>query len=143
MGSPVAPPSPASSSPGSADLSRLLQVRQVYAETAALASPRGQQVLARFPGAEVVEVPSHWKIPELHGNEGNVERWVRVKSETLVLGVKKSLTARPNGRSANWIAPSTANGCAMACRLSFVPLLGVPKRPIQGHRQSPEGRRRA
>ena len=97
------------------DLSRLLQVRQVYAEPAALASPRGRQVLARFPGAEVVEVPSHWKIPELHGNEGNVERWVRVKSETLVLGVKKSLTARPNGRSANWIAPSTANGCAMAC----------------------------
>ena len=126
MGSPVAPSSPASSSPassspGSADLSRLLQVRQVYAEPAALASPRGQQVLARFPGAEVVEVPSHWKIPELHGNEGNVERWVRVKSETLVLGVKKSLTARPNGRSANWIAPSTANGCAMACAYCYVP----------------------
>ncbi len=102
-------------------LSRLLQVRQVYAEPAALASPRGQQVLGRFPGAEVVEVPSHWKIPELHGNEGNVERWVRVKSETLVLGVKKSLTARPNGRSANWIAPSTANGCAMACSYCYVP----------------------
>ena len=121
MGSPVAPSSPASSSPGSADLSRLLQVRQVYAEPAAFASPRGQQVLSRFPGAEVVEVPSHWKIPELHGNEGNVERWVRVKSETLVLGVKKSLTARPNGRSANWIAPSTANGCAMACAYCYVP----------------------
>ncbi|HSU00729.1 MAG TPA: spore photoproduct lyase family protein [Geodermatophilus sp.] len=109
------------SAPASPDLSRLLQVRQVYAEPAALASPRGQQVLARFPGAEVVEVPSHWKIPELHGNEGNVERWVRVKSETLVLGVKKSLTARPNGRSANWIAPSTANGCAMACAYCYVP----------------------
>ena len=121
MGSPATPssPVPAPASPG--DLSRLLQVRQVYAEPAALASPRGQQVLARFPGAEVVEVPSHWKIPELHGNEGNVERWVRVKSETLVLGVKKSLTARPNGRSANWIAPSTANGCAMACAYCYVP----------------------
>lgn len=126
MGSPAtssSPAHPAASSPVSApgDLSRLLQVRQVYAEPAALASPRGQQVLARFPGAEVVEVPSHWKIPELHGNEGNVERWVRVKSETLVLGVKKSLTARPNGRSANWIAPSTANGCAMACAYCYVP----------------------
>ena len=120
MGSPVTSSSPVSA-PASPDLSRLLQVRQVYAEPAALASPRGQQVLARFPGAEVVEVPSHWKIPELHGNEGNVERWVRVKSETLVLGVKKSLTARPNGRSANWIAPSTANGCAMACAYCYVP----------------------
>ena len=99
----------------------LLQVRTVYAEPDAAASPRGRDVLARFPDAEVVEVPSHWKIPELHGNEGNVERWVRVKTETLVLGVKKSLTARPNGRSANWIAPSTANGCAMACAYCYVP----------------------
>ncbi|MGY1810222.1 spore photoproduct lyase family protein [Blastococcus sp. SYSU D00669] len=99
----------------------LLQVRTVYAEPAALASPRGRDVLDRFPDAEVVEVDSHWKIPELHGNEGNVERWVRVKTETLVLGVKKSLTPRPNGRSANWIAPSTANGCAMACAYCYVP----------------------
>jgi spore photoproduct lyase family protein len=101
--------------------SRLLQVRTVYAEPAAAASPRGQQVLARFPGAELVEVPSHWQIPDLHGNEGNVDRWVRVKTETLVLGVKKSLNARPNTRSSNWIAPSTANGCAMACAYCYVP----------------------
>jgi spore photoproduct lyase family protein len=100
---------------------RLLRVGLVYAEPEARDSPRGQEILARFPGAEIVEVDSHWKIPELHGNEGNVERWVRVKSETLVLGVKKSLTARPNGRSANWIAPSTANGCAMACAYCYVP----------------------
>ncbi len=98
---------------------RLLDVRTVYAEPAALESARGREVLARFPGAEVVEVPSHWQIPELNGNEGNVERWVRVKTETLVLGVKKSLSARPNSRSSNWIAPSTANGCAMACAYFF------------------------
>jgi spore photoproduct lyase family protein len=100
---------------------RLLDVRTVYAEPAALDSARGREVLARFPGAEVVEVPSHWQIPELNGNEGNVERWVRVKTETLVLGVKKSLSARPNSRSSNWIAPSTANGCAMACAYCYVP----------------------
>jgi len=100
---------------------RMLRVRQIYAEPAAAASPRGRQVLARFPDAEVVEVPSHWQIPELHGNAGNVDRWVRVKTETLVLGVKKSLAARPNERSANWIAPSTANGCAMACAYCYVP----------------------
>ncbi|KQS65945.1 spore photoproduct lyase family protein [Modestobacter sp. Leaf380] len=100
---------------------RLLQVRRVYAEPAAAASPRGRQVLARFPDAEVVEVASHWGVPELHGNAGNVDRWVRVKSETLVLGVKKSIATRENGRSANWIAPSTANGCAMACAYCYVP----------------------
>ena len=100
---------------------RLLQVGLVYAEPEARDSPRGQEILARFPGAEIVEVDSHWKIPELHGNEGDVERWVRVKTETLVLGVKKSLSARPNGRSADFIAPSTSNGCAMACAYCYVP----------------------
>ncbi|MGY1830101.1 spore photoproduct lyase family protein [Geodermatophilus sp. SYSU D01180] len=116
----AAPPPSAVSAPVPSP-TRLLDVRTVYAEPAALDSARGREVLARFPGAEVVEVPSHWKIPELHGNEGNVDRWVRVKTETLVLGVKKSLTARPNGRSADWIAPSTANGCAMACAYCYVP----------------------
>ncbi|HEX6402373.1 MAG TPA: hypothetical protein VF003_04295, partial [Pseudonocardiaceae bacterium] len=63
-------------------LGRLLQVRQIYAEPEARDSERGRQVLARFPDAEVVEVPSHWQVPELHGNAGNVDRWVRVKTET-------------------------------------------------------------
>src|SRR3712207_5886424 len=36
---------------------RMLRVRRVYAEPAAADSPRGRQVLARFPDAEVVEVP--------------------------------------------------------------------------------------
>ncbi|MEU7424895.1 spore photoproduct lyase family protein [Streptomyces sp. NPDC048362] len=100
---------------------RLLPVRAIYAEPAAAASPRGRQILARFPDAEVVEVDSHWRIPGLHGNEGNVERWVRVKGETLVLGEKKTLTTRPNGRSADWIAPGASNGCAMACAYCYVP----------------------
>lgn len=100
---------------------RLLPVRTVYAEPAAAASPRGRQILARFPHAEVIEVDSHWLVPGLHGNEGNVDRWVRVKGETLVLGEKKTLTTRPNGRSADWIAPGPSNGCAMACAYCYVP----------------------
>ncbi|MDK1472704.1 spore photoproduct lyase family protein [Streptomyces sp. 549] len=105
----------------SPEAARLLDVREVYAEPAAAASVRGRQILARFPDARVVEVDSHWRIPELHGNEGNVERWVRVKSETLVLGERKSLTTRPNGRSADWIAPGPSNGCALACAYCYVP----------------------
>jgi spore photoproduct lyase family protein len=100
---------------------RLFDVREIYAEPAAAASPRGRQVLARFPDARVIEVPSHWRIPHLHGNAGNVERWARVKSEVVVLGEKKSLAARPNGRSADFIAPSSANGCALACAYCYVP----------------------
>ena len=46
-------------------------------------------MLARWPDAERVEVASHWQIPELAGDEANVARWVRIKTEALVLGVKK------------------------------------------------------
>ena len=64
---------------------------------------------------------SHWRIPGLHDNEDNVERWVRVKGETLVLSERKTLTTRPNGRSADFIAPGPSNGCAMACAYCYVP----------------------
>jgi len=99
----------------------LLDIRRIYVEPAAADLPRGKAVLARFPDAERVEVDSHQRIPELFGGETNVRRWVRIKREALVLGVKKSLSARPNGRSADFIAPSTANGCAMACAYCYVP----------------------
>lgn len=102
-------------------MDELLDIRRIYVEPEAAALPRGREILARFPGAERVEVESHHRIPELHGDETNVRRWVRIKREALVLGVKKSLTARPNGRSADFIAPSTANGCAMACAYCYVP----------------------
>ncbi|WP_219601787.1 spore photoproduct lyase family protein [Nonomuraea indica] len=99
----------------------LLDIRRIYVEPAAAELPRGREVLDRFPGAELVEIAGHHRIPELYGDEANVARWVRIKTEALVLGVKKSLTARPNGRSADFIAPSTANGCAMACAYCYVP----------------------
>ncbi len=46
---------------------------------------------------------------------------MRIKRSTLVLGVKKGLASRPNGRSAHFIAPSSSNGCAMACAYCYVP----------------------
>ncbi|MDT5148271.1 MAG: hypothetical protein QOI01_4 [Mycobacterium sp.] len=105
-----------------ADLAdRLLDVKRIYHEPDIERFPRAVQVLDRWPDAERVEVPSHQSIPGLYGNEGNVEDWVRIKHETLVLGEKKSLAARRNERSSDWIAPSTANGCAMACSYCYVP----------------------
>jgi len=100
---------------------RLLDVGRIYLEPEVHAHARGREILERFPGAELIEVPSHWQIPELHGNEGNVGDWLRIKRETLVLGVKKSLSLRPNGRSSDFIAPSHSNGCAMACAYCYVP----------------------
>lgn len=99
----------------------LLDIDRIFLEPAVQDFPRGREILARFPQARRIEVPSHWNIPSLHGNEGSVEDWVRIKRSTLVLGVKKGLAMRPNGRSAHFIAPSISNGCAMACAYCYVP----------------------
>ncbi len=102
-------------------IDRLLQVETIHLEPAAAELARGQEVLARFPDAEIIEVPSHWQIPGLHGNEGNVADWNRIKRTQLVLGTLKSPRIRPNGRSSDFIAPSQSNGCAMSCAYCYVP----------------------
>ncbi len=100
---------------------RILDVQTIFHEPQVPETPRGAEILARFPEAERIVVLSHQAIPALHGNAGAVEDWVRNKRSVLVLGEKKSLTARPNGRSSDFIAPSTSNGCAMACSYCYVP----------------------
>ena len=102
-------------------LARLMDVQTIYYERAAVDHLRGRQVFDRFPAAKRIEVPTHWNIPGLHGNEGLAEQWLQVKRTTLVLGVKKNLASRPNGRSADFIAPGPANGCALACAYCYVP----------------------
>jgi spore photoproduct lyase len=106
---------------GTTAAERMLRVRRIYHEPDVERFDRARQVLERFPDAERVEVPSHQTIPGLYGNPGGVRDWVRTKREVVVLGEKKSLAARPNGRSADFIAPSTSNGCAMACSYCYVP----------------------
>ena len=100
---------------------RLLDVKRIYHEPDIDRFPRACQVLDRYPDADRIEVASHQAIPGLYGSAGNVDDWVRIKREVLVLGEKKSLSARRNERSSDWIAPSTANGCAMACSYCYVP----------------------
>ncbi len=99
----------------------LIDIQRIFHEPAVAEFARGREIFSRFPSAERIVVPSHWNIPALHGNEGSVEDWLRIKRSTLVLGVKKGLAMRPNGRSAHFIAPSTSNGCAMACAYCYVP----------------------
>ncbi len=99
----------------------VINVGAIFLEPTVLQHAWGPEILDRFPDAERFEVPSHWNIPGLHGNAGAVRDWVRTKRTTLVLGVKKGLTIRPNGRSADFIAPSHANGYAMACAYYYVP----------------------
>lgn len=102
-------------------IDELLSIREIYLEPAVRDYARGREILAKYPEAKLTEVPSHWKIPELHGNEGSVEDWMKIKRNILILGVKKSLTARPNTRSSNYVAPSHSNGCTMSCVYCYVP----------------------
>lgn len=113
-------------------LARLLNIQEIYYEPEVLDYARAQEILAQYPNAHLIEVASHWNIPELHGNEGAVEDWNRIKRTVLVLGVKKSLQARPNSRSSDFIAPSQANGCAMACAYCVTSgtMIATPQGPI-------------
>src|SRR3954469_22878261 len=101
--------------------SHLIDIQTIYLESVVEEYLRGREVLAAYPDAERIVVDSHWKIPSLHGNEGSADEWLKIKRNALVLGVKKSLSMRPNGRSAHFIVPSTSNGCAMACAYCYVP----------------------
>ena len=98
----------------------LLNVDTIYHEPAVPSYARGREILARFPDARLIEAPSHWNIPELHGDSGSTGRWNETKRTVLVLGVKKGLSCRPFYRSCDFVAPSQANGCAMACSYCYV-----------------------
>ena len=97
----------------------LIEPRLIYLEPAVRGDPRGREVLARCPDAELGEVASPWRSPQLD-DPALAEGWLRVKRDILVLGVKKGMQMRPNGRSADFIAPSSSNGCAMACAYCYV-----------------------
>ena len=97
-----------------------MRIEKIFHEPAALEYERGREILARFPDAERVEVPSHWNIPELNGAGGDASAWTRTKRDVLVLGVKKGLQVRPFYRSCDFIAPSQSNGCAMSCSYCYV-----------------------
>ncbi len=98
----------------------LLRVGRIYLEPAVCGYARGREILDRFPGAQLVEVPSHWNLPQLHGDPGGVDDWNRTKETVLVLGTKKDVSCRPFYRSCDFIAPSQSNGCAMACSYCYV-----------------------
>ena len=77
-----------------------------------------ENIIRRYPEAEVVEVESHWRIPELF--EADAKNWMLNKRETLVLGIKAGLTHQKNGRSADFIAASSSNGCLSSCQYCYV-----------------------
>ena len=93
----------------------LLDIKTIYCEPNSKNSQVAQHIFNKFPEAEVKEVQSHWKIPDLHLNEDLVDRYVRVKKNYLVLGEKKGTYFRENGRSTDYIGMSHSSGCVAAC----------------------------
>lgn len=99
----------------------LFDIQRIYHEPNIENFKRGREILARFPEAERIEVASHWQIPGLNGNEGNAANWLQIKRNVLVLGARKAMKMEANGHSSDFIAPSTASGCASACAYCYVP----------------------
>jgi spore photoproduct lyase len=99
----------------------LLNIDTLYVDPSALDYERGREIFEKYEDVpNIVEVDSHWRIEELNNNPDLVASWNRVKSHYLVLGVKQSISSRPNTRSTDWIAPSQTSGCAMACSYCYV-----------------------
>jgi len=98
----------------------LPEVDTIYHEPSVPGYARGREILARFSNARSIEVPSQWNIPKLHGDSGSAGRWNETKRTVLVLGAEKGLSRRPFYRSCDFVAPSQANGCAMACSYCYV-----------------------
>jgi spore photoproduct lyase len=102
-------------------ISQLLTIHEIYHEPTIREFGRGQEILAKYPDAKLIEVQSHNNIPELFGFEGAVDDWLWNKKNILILGEKHALSARPNTRSSHWVAPSQSNGCTMSCSYCYVP----------------------
>lgn len=98
------------------DFKRIYVQRSIYGDF--LWRANAENIISRFPDAEVVEVESHWKILEL--TEADAGDWMQMKRENLVLGIKSGLTHTKNGRSADFIAASNSNGCLSSCQYCYV-----------------------
>jgi hypothetical protein len=98
------------------DFKKIYVQRSIYEDFIWRAN--AENIIKSFPQAKIVEVESHWKIPELY--EADAGDWMKIKRETLVLGIKSGLTHTKNGRSADFIAASNSNGCLSSCQYCYV-----------------------
>lgn len=90
-----------------------LQPQQIFYTSGAL-NERGQSVLAQYPAARAQEVARHNRLPSLEVGH------YKAKSDVLVLGKLKTLQCKDSFRSADYIAPSLANGCFGGCAYCYV-----------------------
>lgn len=99
----------------------LFNVHTIYYEKEAIETRRGMEVLDSFPDAKKVYIETQKSIPELYERQENIKDWNKIKSSTIVLARLKSVSARPNCRSTDFIAPSHTNGCSLSCAYCYIP----------------------
>ena len=58
--------------------STLLDISKIYIDSKSKNSSVANQVISKFPQAEIVTVKSHWRIPDLNENESLLKRWILV-----------------------------------------------------------------
>jgi hypothetical protein len=71
----------------------LLQIKDMYPEPEVREYTSGKEIVEKYKDAKLIEVLSHWRIPDLQGNHGSIQGWTRLKRNVLILGTKKSLVA--------------------------------------------------
>lgn len=76
------------------------------------------EIVGKWPQATVIAVNQHNDIEKM--KTASPQEWLTFKRDVLVLGVLKYLNNVANGRSTDFIAPSTANGCLSACQYCYV-----------------------
>ena len=92
---------------------RTLNPEQILYTADAL-NARGEAILAHYSEATQHEVAQHNRLPAL-----DVAHY-KAKSDLLVLGRLKTLQCKDSFRSADYIAPSLANGCYAGCAYCYV-----------------------
>jgi spore photoproduct lyase family protein len=89
-------------------------IKQLYIQRSAVNIDRAKEVISKFPDAKKIYVDSHWNL-DINKDANNAEDWLKIKKHTLIVGIKSSLSARENGRSTDYIAPSHSSGCVLGC----------------------------
>ena len=97
-----------------------IDFKRIYVQRSALLyyRERVDEIKSKWPDATMIEVDIHNSIEEMATK--SPEDWLAAKREVLVLGIIKTLTNTPNGRSTDFIGPSAANGCLSACQYCYV-----------------------
>ena len=91
----------------------------VFYEPEILQYPFGVELYERYKdqGLEFVKIQSHNRIPEL-SNRPNKD--FPTMKTYLILGVRKSLTYKPNHKTSDYLVPFTSSGCSAMCLYCYL-----------------------